>query len=114
MALDMQTQLAHCSSLSTEALGLRIGIHTGPVVAGVIGTKKFIYDLWGDTVNTASRMESHGFSGSIQVTEETYAHLRDHYVLQERGSVQIKGKGAMVTYLLLGRREAVEEEACVA
>ena len=114
MALDMQAYLESHSSARVDSLRLRIGIHTGPVVAGVIGTKKFIYDLWGDTVNTASRMESHGFSGSIQLTEATYALLRDNYTFQERGKVQIKGKDDMVTYLLVGRNAEVKEVAYVA
>ena len=70
----------------------------------MIGTKKFIYDLWGDTVNTASRMESHGLPGQIQVCSSTYTRLRDRYQLEERGEVQVKGKGPMTTYLLTGRR----------
>lgn len=74
------------------------------MVAGVIGRRKFIYDLWGDTVNTASRMEPHGVPGGIQVTEQTYRRLCDAYVLEERGAVQIKGKGEMRTWLLVGRR----------
>jgi adenylate cyclase len=84
-------------------LQLRIGIHTGAVVAGVIGIKKFSYDLWGDTVNLASRMESQGCVGAIQVSEETYFRLQNHYRFQERDSVSIKGRGEMKTYLLLGR-----------
>jgi adenylate cyclase len=83
---------------------MRIGIHTGPVEAGVIGTKKFTYDLWGDTVNTASRMESQGVAGSIQVTVATYERLRDKYVFEERGVIQVKGKGDMMAYLLMGRK----------
>ena len=82
---------------------LRIGIDTGPVVAGVIGTGKFSYDLWGDTVNTASRMESHCVPEGIQVTEPTYQRLRDGYQFQRRGPIAIRGKGEMVTYFLLGR-----------
>ena len=74
------------------------------MVAGVIGTKKFIYDLWGDTVNTASRMESHGLADAIHVTRSTYERLRHRFVLQRRGPIEVKGKGEMVTYLLLGRR----------
>ena len=82
---------------------MRIGIDTGPVVAGVIGRAKFIYDLWGDTVNTASRMESHGVPGTIQVTERTYEQLRDRYAFQPRGTIEVKGKGPMPSYLLTGR-----------
>ena len=98
MALDM------LRALDGGPLRLRIGINTGPVVAGVIGTAKFAYDLWGDAVNTASRMESHGVPGSIQVTEATYQRLKDRYCFEERGLVDVKGKGPMPAYLLTGRR----------
>ena len=90
-------------------LRVRIGIDTGPVIAGVIGRRKFIYDLWGDTVNTASRMESHGIPGSIQVTERTYLRLRDTYELEPRGVIEVKGKGATTVYLLKGRADASED-----
>ncbi|NJP08997.1 MAG: response regulator [Leptolyngbyaceae cyanobacterium RU_5_1] len=103
MALDMQDAIAKFNQKTGESISLRLGISTGPVVAGVIGTKKFIYDLWGDTVNTASRMESQGISGSIQVTEATYQLLHTKYQFQERGVIDIKGKGEMRTYLLRGR-----------
>jgi class 3 adenylate cyclase len=73
---------------------------TGPVVAGVIGTKKFIYDLWGDTVNTASRMESQGIAGRIQVTQRFYEALQDTYQFEKRGVINVKGKGDMTVYLL--------------
>lgn len=104
MALDMQKALAQFSAANNQTFTMRIGISTGPVVAGVIGTKKFIYDLWGDTVNVASRMESHGVPGSIQVTATTYEDLQDRYVFEERGTVHVKGKGEMTTYFLLGRK----------
>jgi class 3 adenylate cyclase len=103
LALDMQHAVARRAVAGGGPISLRIGINTGPVVAGVIGMKKFIYDVWGDTVNTASRMESHGVEGGIQVTEETYRRLKHAYLLEERGTLKIKGKGEMRTYLLTGR-----------
>jgi len=103
MALDMQTAIAKFNTETGESFSIRIGISTGPAVAGVIGTKKFIYDLWGDTVNTASRMESQGVPGEIQVTEPTYRCLQDRYLLEKRGTIPIKGKGEMQTYLLKGK-----------
>ena len=81
-------------------LQLRIGISSGPVIAGVIGTRKFAYDLWGDTVNTASRMESHGVPGCIQITEGTYNLVRHQYPFKSRGVIDIKGKGPMPAYVL--------------
>ena len=110
MALDMQVALSQFNQQSQYNLTLRIGIHTGEVVAGVIGLKKFAYDLWGDTVNTASRMESHGIPGRIQISEITYRHLHKNYLLQERGVISVKGKGKMKTYLLIGIMEKVENE----
>ncbi len=104
LALEMQVELAHLCKALGLGLAIRIGIDTGPVVAGVIGRHKFTYDLWGDTVNTASRMESHGVAGRIQVTEATYRHLRDRYRFEERGEVEVKGKGRLRTYLLIGRQ----------
>lgn len=104
MALAMGPEVAHLAAETGRVLQVRIGIDTGPVIAGVIGRAKFIYDLWGDTVNTASRMESHAPPGAIQVTERTFDRLRHRYQLRARGMIEVKGKGLMSPYLLLGRR----------
>lgn len=111
LALDMRTVIQQFSSPAGKPFQLRIGIHTGSVIAGVIGTKKFSYDLWGDTVNVASRMESQGAAGRIQVTEDVYALLRDRYILTPRGAIAIKGKGSMVTYWLDERLPTNPEDA---
>src|SRR5690606_21715953 len=89
MALEMLEVSSNTSELLGLPLQLRIGIHTGPVIAGIIGTHRFIYDVWGDTVNTASRMESRGLPGEINVTEAVYERLRDRYVFESRGTVQL-------------------------
>jgi adenylate cyclase len=104
MALAMGKEVARCSAETGLPLEIRIGIDTGSVVAGVIGRAKFIYDVWGDTVNTASRMESHAAPGTIQVTERTYERLRHHYELRRRDTIEIKGKGSMTCYVLVSRR----------
>jgi class 3 adenylate cyclase len=105
MALQIRDEVPRHVDPSGQPLAVRIGMDTGPVVAGVIGTSKFIYDLWGDTVNTASRMESDGVAGCIQVTERTYQRLRDGYRFERRGPIQVKGKGEMITYFLFGRNQ---------
>jgi len=107
MALDMLREIENFNLKASfpelsSSLSMRIGVNTGAVVAGVIGVNKFIYDLWGDTVNIASRMESHGIPGCIQVTETTYLRLKDKYHLEDRGMIAIKGRGEMLTYWLKG------------
>jgi adenylate cyclase len=104
MALAMQTMMTEFSRNHQQYLQMRIGINTGVVVAGVIGTKKFVYDLWGDAVNIASRMESSGEAGKIQVTESTYQLLKEAYIFEKRGTIDVKGKGKMETYWLNGSR----------
>ena len=104
MALDMQEAIAKIPNHKQENFTIRIGIHSGPVVAGVIGVTKFIYDLWGDTVNVASRMESSGVSSKIQVTEKIYNLCRDRYLFEKRGEIEVKGKGKMTTYWLIGKK----------
>ena len=101
MALAMLDVTARVAAETGEQLALRIGLDSGPVVAGVIGRRKFTYDLWGDTVNTASRMESHGVPGAIHCTEATAMLLKGAFHLQPRGAMAIKGKGEMNTFLLL-------------
>lgn len=105
MALDMQEAIADFRWPNGEPLGLRVGLNIGgPVVAAVIGTKKFAYDVWGNTVNIAARMESNGKPGKIQVTAAAYERLKDKYELEERGVIEIKGKVKMTTYWLVGRQ----------
>ncbi|MEG4624963.1 adenylate/guanylate cyclase domain-containing protein [Microcoleus sp. w1-18aA5] len=103
MALDMLAAIKELNVKLDANFDLRIGINSGPVVAGVIGTKKFIYDLWGNAVNTASRMESHGITGRIQVSHYTHKLLHDKYEFEDRGEIEIKGQGQMQTYFLMGR-----------
>lgn len=107
MALAMQTALDRVNT-PTQQFQLRIGIHIGTVVAGIIGMSKFSYDLWGDTVNLASRMESSGIPGKIQVSAEACEHLKDEFILEPRGIIPVKGKGKLLTYWLLASKTAPE------
>jgi class 3 adenylate cyclase len=103
MALDMQLVIRQFKRENGELFQLRIGINTGPVVAGVIGLKKYSYDLWGDAVNIASRMESHGEVGKIHLSAATYEQVKGLYAVEPRGEIAVKGRGMMRTYFLLGR-----------
>jgi adenylate cyclase len=104
LALAMRDVVATSAVTAQPGLELRIGINSGPVVAGVIGTKRFLYDLWGDAVNMASRMESHGTPGEIQITLATYELLKDEFVCRRRGTILVKGKGEMETWYLVASR----------
>ena len=104
MALDMVDAMRDYRTGAGETLQVRVGLHIGPAVAGIIGLKKFIYDMWGDTVNTASRLESHGVPGRIQITAGTAARLAAGYVFEPRGPVEIKGKGPVEVGFLVARR----------
>jgi adenylate cyclase len=104
MALDMVEAMGSSEAVGDLGLELRVGINSGPVVAGVLGRKRFLYDLWGDAVNTASRMESHGTPGRIQITRATFDLLKDEFHCEPRGTLTIKGKGDMETWYLVGRR----------
>jgi class 3 adenylate cyclase len=104
MALEMLATVELLSKTLDAPIALRIGIHSGAVVAGVIGKKKFAYDLWGDTVNTASRMESHGEAGKIHVSEGVFTALQGKFAFEEREAMEIKGKGVMRTWFLINTK----------
>ena len=111
LALDMIEAVRSSDAVGNLGFDLRIGINSGPVVAGVIGRKRFLYDLWGDAVNIASRMERHGTPGRIQISQATYELLKDEFECEPRGSVDVKGKGEMETWYLIGRRPPAAQAA---
>jgi adenylate cyclase len=109
LAIDMRDALAGLVDPKGRAVPVRIGIASGPVVAGVVGTRKFFYDVWGDAVNTAARMEQTGEAGKVQVAPETHARLKGRFVLEERGAIDVRGKGEMCTWFLVAEKAAAPE-----
>ena len=103
LALDMAQAVAGLKDPRGRAVPLRIGLAVGPVVAGVVGARKFFYDVWGDAVNVAARMETTDVEGRIQVPQDVYDRLKDRFVFEERGDIDVKGKGVMHTWYLVGR-----------
>ena len=104
MALEMEAYIETLPPVREHAIQFRIGINSGPVVGGVIGRKKFVYDIWGDAVNVASRMESHGVAGKIQITQNTYEMIHEDFLCEPRGSIKVKGRGEMTTWFLMGKK----------
>jgi class 3 adenylate cyclase len=104
LALDMCTSVDELRAAGEERIDFRIGMNSGPCVGGVIGLRKFVFDIWGDPVNTASRMESHGVPGRIHLTDATYELLRDEFECEPRGTIEVRGKGPMRTWFLVGER----------
>ncbi|MFY9955434.1 adenylate/guanylate cyclase domain-containing protein [Bradyrhizobium sp.] len=104
LALEMREAATGWRDPRGRNVPIRIGISSGPVVAGVVGTRKFFYDVWGDAVNVAARMETTGVAGKIQISQDTYERLRDEFVLESRGEIEVKGKGMMPTWFLLTRK----------
>jgi guanylate cyclase len=105
MALEMQAYICSLPMVYERAVEFRIGINSGPVVGGVIGRKKFVYDIWGDAVNIASRMESQGEAGKVQITQTTYELVKDEFLCEWRGMIEVKGRGAMGAWFLCGLRQ---------
>jgi guanylate cyclase len=107
MALEMRDFVKTHTFRNSQQVSFRIGINSGPVIGGVIGKRKFVYDVWGDAVNVASRMESHGKGGTIQITRATYELIKDDFVCEPRGTVDVKGKGEMEVWLVVGRSSSL-------
>ena len=104
MALEMRDHIATHTFCNGQRVNFRIGINSGSMIAGVIGKRKFVYDVWGDAVNVASRMESHGLGGAVQITRATFDLIKDEFVCQPRGSVNVKGKGEMEVWLVISKK----------
>jgi guanylate cyclase len=105
MALEMRDYVATHTFGNGQCVSFRIGINSGSVIAGVIGRRKFVYDVWGDAVNIASRMESHGLGNAVQITQATYELIKDEFLCEPRGSVNVKGKGEMKVWLITSKKE---------
>jgi len=105
MALEMRDYIANHTFRNNQRVKFRIGINSGSMIAGVIGRRKFVYDVWGDAVNIASRMESHGLGGAVQITQTTYDLIKNEFVCEPRGTVNVKGKGEMEVWLVLSAKE---------
>jgi class 3 adenylate cyclase len=102
LALEMNAYIFGLPPVGGQSLSFRLGMNSGPAIAGVIGQKKFAYNVWGDSVNVASRMESQGVPGKIQITQATYELIRDSFHCEPRGTINIKGRGEMMTWFLMG------------
>ena len=107
MALDMRDYISSHTFRNDQRVSFRIGINSGSMIAGVIGRRKFVYDVWGDAVNIASRMESHGLGGAVQITQATYELIRDEFMCEPRGTVNVKGKGEMEVWLVLSAKRGI-------
>jgi len=110
MALDMRDYVSTHTFRRGQRVNFRIGINSGSMIAGVIGRRKFVYDVWGDAVNIASRMESHGLVGAVQITQATYELIKDEFVCEPRGTVNVKGKGDMEVWLVVATKEKLSEQ----
>ena len=111
MALGIRAYLDELRAAGEDRIDFRIGMNSGPCVGGVIGLRKFVFDIWGDSVNTASRMESHGVPGRIHLSDATYELIRDEFECEPRGTIEVKGKAPMRTWFLVGERRPHDESA---